>query len=174
VPVPERVRELSFREFSIVIARADGQLIAVGRDRSGKQVARAEGPSIAQVEADLKAQLLKLSNDFVDLPGAINLFRRAFPGGFHNGFYHYYERKYKTDAAAYVQKALAEERLTQLVSSNQDAEIAEAAFRGLARTNLTSHHEQIALRNALQEAVCSRKIRSGVGGTSVSRRRLWH
>lgn len=151
MPVPERVKELSFREFFIVIARAGGQFIAIGRDRSGQQVARADGPAIDEVEADLKSELLKLSNDFVDLPGAINLFRRAFPGGFHSAFYDYYEREYKADAAAYVQEALAKERLTQLVSSNQDTEIAEAAIRSLARTNLTSHHERIALRKALEK-----------------------
>jgi len=77
VLVPERVKELSFREFLIVIARAGGQFIAVGRDRSGMQVARAHGSAIDEVEADLKSRLLKLSNDFVDVPGAINLFRRA-------------------------------------------------------------------------------------------------
>jgi tRNA(Arg) A34 adenosine deaminase TadA len=157
VPVPERVKELSFREFFIAIASADGQFIAVGRDRSGKQVAHAEGRSIAEAEADLKSELLQLSNDFVDLPGAINLFQRAFPGGFHTAFYDYYERKYKADAAADVQ-ALAEDRLTQLVSSKQDAEIAEAAIRGLARTNLTSHHEQIALRNALHKRAVLEKF----------------
>jgi hypothetical protein len=158
VPVPQRVKELSFREFFIAIASADGRFIAVGRDRSGKQVARAEGPSVAQVEADLKSELLQLSNDFVDLPGAINLFRRAFPGGFHSGFYDYYEREYKSKAATYVQWALAKERLKQLVSSNQDAEIAEAAIRSLGQTNLTSHYERIALRNALRKPSVSKEF----------------
>jgi len=60
VLVPERVKELRFREFLIVIARAGGQFIAVGRDRSGMQVARAHGSAIDEVEADLKSKLLKL------------------------------------------------------------------------------------------------------------------
>ena len=150
MPVPQRVKELSFREFFIAIASADGRFIAVGRDRSGKQVARAEGPWVAQVEADLNRSCCSFRM-IVDLPGAINLFRRAFPGGFHSGFYDYYERDYKSKAATYVQRALAKERLKQLVSSNQEAEIAEAAIRSLAQTNLTSHYERITLRNALRK-----------------------
>jgi hypothetical protein len=67
---------------------------------------RSDGAAPDEVEADLKAQLVTLSNDFVDVPGAINLFRRAFPEGCGSRFYRHYERDYKAKTAIYIQEVL--------------------------------------------------------------------
>jgi hypothetical protein len=150
MPVPQRLKEIHFREFAIIVARSGSRFIAVGRDRKGNEIARVEGAAANEVEANLKAELPRLSNDFVDMPGAINLFRRAFPGGLCSAFYAWYERDYKAKAAAYVQEVFAEGRLRQLASSRSDAEIAEEAGRCLSKTNLTSRYEQMALKDALR------------------------
>jgi hypothetical protein len=39
MPVPERLKKSDFREFSIIVARDGNRFVAVGRDRSGKEIA---------------------------------------------------------------------------------------------------------------------------------------
>ena len=96
---PKQLKNLQFREFSLIVAQVGDIYVALGRGSGGREV-RVEGDNADDVEQEAKEQLLKLSETYIGLPEAIALFRRVFPEGFADPYYLFRERSYKDRSSA--------------------------------------------------------------------------
>lgn len=148
--VAKRVKEFSHREFYVVVAQESERFRGVARDGKRRVVEEIAGGTLDEVTAEIKRRLNHLSQDFVSVQGAINLFGKAFPGGFTSEFYGYYERKYKDNTAQFVADKLAERRIKELIAGGDHAAVAAAAKQALSTSNLSFANEQMALGDALK------------------------
>jgi hypothetical protein len=148
MPTPMRLEEFWYREFHVVLARIGNQVRAIARDREGNQVEDVADETTDEAKAEIKRRLNHLSQNFVTVEGAINLFRKAFPGGFESEFYQYYEREYKNRSARFMSEKLAEDKIDELLARGEFETIGSLARR--AFNNLCSKHELIELSNALK------------------------
>jgi len=149
MPPPATIKEFWHREFRVRLLK-DGHLhLAIAWTRQKTEVARVTAKTLEDAEAEIRAELNVRSADFIDLPAAINLFRRVFPDGFGSPFYAHYEG-YKRDAAAFMTTELPQ----HIVESEIDAgrhDVAARARRAFSKSNLTSPFEQMALGNSLKD-----------------------
>lgn len=129
----------SFREFRVVIGlQADG-FVAVAFDAANKQVARTEPLDEDSARKTIAKELLGLSEDFVDYETAIELFLRAFPGGFSDPFFDHYERNYKMRAVEKARSWLSKESIEAAMSSGDFSRVTTDAKRTF--TNLIFPNE---------------------------------
>jgi hypothetical protein len=146
---PTQMSAFDHREFRVIIARVGSRIVARAWDRSRKLVAEVNGTTSADVEAEVKHQLNRLSEDYIGVSGTINLFRKAFPGGFECWYYADRERDYKDGTARIVAEVLDEGHLRGLIDAGEHGEVATLAVRALAACNLCPWQEQHALNAAL-------------------------
>jgi hypothetical protein len=150
MPPPATIKEFWHREFKVRLLKDGHAYRAVSWDRQNTEVARAAGETLEDVEAEIRAELNARSADFIGLPGAINLFRRAFPDGFGSPFYEHYEG-YKADATAFVRTELTQDFVKSEIDAGRHEAVAAQARRAFSKSNLTSPYEQMALGNALKD-----------------------
>lgn len=149
-PPPATIKEFWHREFRVRLLK-DGHLyLAIAWTRQNTEVARLAGEALEDTEAEIRAELNARSADFIDLPGAINLFRRVFPEGFGSRFYEYYEG-YKRGAATFMRTEFAQNLLTSELNAGRHDAVAARARRAFSKSNLTSPYEQMALGSALKD-----------------------
>jgi hypothetical protein len=156
MPPPATIKEFWHREFKVRLLKDGHGYRAVAWNRQNTEVARAASEALEDVEAEIRTELNARSADFIGLPGAINLFRRAFPDGFGSPFYEHYEG-YKANAAAFVRTELTQNFLASEIDASRYEVVAAQARRAFSKSNLTSPYEQMALGNALKD----RKILPG-------------
>lgn len=143
-----RVDSFAFKEFQVVLGKDGSDFVAVGYDKDRMELARsAKGPK-EDVLAEVKGTLLKLSNEFVDLPGAINLFHRAFHQGFSDPFYFFDERDYKVATHEKARVWLSKEAMDAAIAEGRYADLGKAASKLL--NNLVNQHEAMDLHDALK------------------------
>ncbi len=147
---PPQVNAFHHREFRVAVAKTGDTFVAVGFDGDDNEVARASGHSQEDVEAAIKATLNPLSNDFVGIEGAVNLFLRAFPGGFGSKFYADYETVDKAAAVQIVGEHLSFEKLSGAIEAGDCGAIASDARRAVNKTNIMSPFEKMALSDFLK------------------------
>ena len=147
---PRRLEEFSYREFHVVLARIGTRVRAVARDRKGNQVENVEDETADEARAEIKRRLNHLSQNFVTVEGAINLFRKAFPEGFHSDFYDHYERNYKKRSIVFMSEKLTKEHLDSLLASGDHEAVCQLAKQALATSNLVFPNERMALSDALR------------------------
>jgi hypothetical protein len=150
MPPPATIKEFWHREFRVRLLK-DGHLhLAIAWTRQNTEVARAAGQTLDEAEAEIRAELNALSADFIDLPGAINLFRRVFPDGFGSPFYDHYEGD-KRHAAAFMGTELPQDFVKSELDAGRHDAVAARARRAFSKSNLASPYEQMALGNALKD-----------------------
>ena len=77
------------------------------------------------------------------------MFLKIFPDGFGSDFYKFDERAYKDDAADFMERALSQEHIDELIASDNCGEVAALALRAL--NNLVDRrYEKPALSGALK------------------------
>jgi hypothetical protein len=150
MPTPMRLEEFSYREFHVVLARIGSQVRAVARDREGNQVENIIDGTAEEARAEIKRRLNHLSQNFVSVEGAINLFRKAFPKGFTSDFYQFYERDYKKRSIVFMSDKLAKDPLNDLLASGDYETVCQLAKQALSTSNLVFPNEQMALSDALK------------------------
>jgi hypothetical protein len=105
-----------------------------------------------------RSQTLRKTRESVAQAPSINAtrsrrkFLRAFPGGFRDETYIDWERAYKWNAHLRWQDGLGESAFRSLISRGRFQDIATAAIRVEARTNLLFSFEKMALRDAVRTA----------------------
>jgi hypothetical protein len=150
MPPPATIKEFWYHEFEVRLLKDGRSYLVIAWDRQNREVARTAGETLEDVEAEIRAELNARSADFIGLPGAINLFRRAFPDGFGSPFYEHYEG-YKTDAAAFLKSELTQHLVKSEIDAGRHEVVATLARRAFSKSNLTSPYEQMALGNALKD-----------------------
>ncbi len=145
-----QVDRFSYLEFTVVVAETGSSYSAIGYDKNDSEVTREEGDRREEVVAAIKAVLNPLSSEFVGIEGAINLFLRAFPGGFDDRFYVHDERDYKDKAAAFIAEQLSERRIGEAVERSDFQAVAKDVRRAFSKTNLVSPFELMALGDHLK------------------------
>jgi hypothetical protein len=148
MPPPKWIDAFDYREFHVVIAQDGGLVRAVARDSKQQQVEEVSGDTACEVTADIKTRLNALSQTFVGIDSAINLFLKTFPGGFDSDFYRHYERDYKDQAIDFMNTRLSEENLDTLILSGDHGEVSNLATGVL--NNLADRFEHAALADALK------------------------
>jgi hypothetical protein len=150
MPPPATIKEFWYHEFKVRLLKDGRAYLVIAWDRQNREVARTAGETLEDVEAEISAELSGRSADFIGLPGAINLFRRAFPDGFGSPFYEHYEG-YKANATAFVRTELTQEFVKSEIDAGRHEVVAALARRAFSKSNLTSQYEQMALGNALKD-----------------------
>lgn len=117
-----------------------------------KTVATAEAPTQQEVEAEIKAKLNEQSEEFFGFGGAINLFLKAFPGGFETPLFIEEERRYKRNARDLIQKGLLRPFIEEAIKSDDLGEFAKRVLSGLQATNLVSPYEKARFNDAMKKA----------------------
>jgi hypothetical protein len=85
-------------------------------------------------------------------------FLRYFPGGFRDDTYLAWERDYKADASDRWRLQLGRPRLEALLNAGRFHDVAAAALRIEARTNLLFSFEKMALRDATRPLAGARRF----------------
>ena len=85
-------------------------------------------------------------------------FLRFFPNGFNDERYLEWERDYKAEAHARWTAALSVKTFGQLIAAGKYQEIAAAALRIEARTNLLFSFEKMAVRDAARTTAGARRF----------------
>jgi hypothetical protein len=147
---PSTIREFWHREFRVRLLKDGHGHLAIAWNRQNTKVARVASETLEDAEAEIRAELNARSADFIDLPGAINLFHRAFPDGFGSPFYEHYEG-YKNRAAAFMRMGLPQDFVKSELDAGRHDAVAMRARRAFSKSNLTSPYEQMALGNALKD-----------------------
>lgn len=141
--------EFPYLEFRIRIVEMNGQVIALGFDKA-TEVARLIGDDVDDAERGIKQELNNISNDFIAIEGAINIFRKVFPEGYESPFYDFVEGGYKAKASEFIGEKLSAERLLALLEEKKFGEICADAKRAISKTNLPSQFETMALSDFLK------------------------
>lgn len=149
MPIKTVKPDFPYLEFRIRVVEKDGQVIAIGFNKD-TQVAQCNGDDIEDAERQVKQELKALSNDFVAIEGAVNVFRRVFPEGYGSPFYDYIEGNYKADASRFVAEQLSKERLSEQISGGRFGDVCADAKRAISKTNLPSQFESMALSDFLK------------------------
>jgi len=89
-------------------------------------------------------------------------FLRYFPNGFNDERYLEWERDYKAEAHARWTAALSIKTFGQLMAAGKYQEIAAAALRIEARTNLLFSFEKMAVRDAVRTTAGARRFAGGL------------
>ena len=89
-------------------------------------------------------------------------FLRFFPEGFRDETYLDWERNYKAAATAEWRRTLSRPRFQSLLSGHRFDELAAAAIRIEARTNLLFSFEKMALRDATRTGDGARRFATGL------------
>ena len=144
------ISEDSFREFRVRVVERAGQFIGVGWDSDGNEISRKTAGNADDAKKAIKHELLALSNDYVSIEGAINVFRKVFPEGFGSPFYDHVEGDYKSEAAAFVAEHFSEGELRKEINARRFSTIARTARHAISRTNLTSQFEAMAFSDFLK------------------------
>ena len=100
----QQLEKFSHLEFEVQVARRDKLYVARCYVGPGEAVERS-AEVLEEVRRAIKEALNPLSSEFVGVEGAINQFRRAFPGGFESAFFDSYEGNYKEVARVFVDRA---------------------------------------------------------------------
>jgi len=150
MPPPATIKEFWHREFRVRLLTDGHVYLAIAWTRQNAEVARVAGETLEDAEGEIRAELNARSADFIDLPGAINLFHRVFPDGFGSAFYEHYEG-YKSAAAAFMRRELAQDFMKSEIDAGRHDEVAALARRAFSKSNLASPYEQMALGNALKD-----------------------
>ncbi len=141
-----QVNSFHHREFQVVVAQNDdGSFVAIGRDKDRKELARLTADSQDAVTNEIKTALNAKSNDFVDINGAINLFRKPFPEDFADPFFRHHEGDYKENARLFIIEHLDKDVLETLLSTKSFEQISVNALRCVQKTNLPSPFEKTKL-----------------------------
>jgi hypothetical protein len=150
MPIKTLKPDFPYLEFRVRIVEMNDKIIGVGFDKD-KQVAQVTGDDIDDAERGIKQKLNSISNDFVAIEGAINIFRKVFPEGYGSPFYEFIEGSYKARAAEFVAERLSAERLSDLLESGNYSEICADAKRAVSKTGLPSPFEMMALSDFLKK-----------------------
>ena len=151
-----RVNEFDHREFWVAVVESGSGFKAAGYETppSGgprKLVAVAEGSTQEEVEAEIKATLNELSEEFVGFGGAINLFLKAYPGGFQSPEFIDEERRYKRGASDRIGSTLTRSFIDDAIDSGDLGEFAKRVLSGLQATNLVSPYEKARFNDAVKK-----------------------
>lgn len=154
--VNSRVNEFEHMEFWVAVIKSGSLFKAAGyaAPQGGsprKVVATAEAPTQQAVEAEIKATLNGQSEEFVGFGGAINLFLKAFPGGFETTQFIEDEREYKQSASHKIQGTLANSIIEEAINSDDLGEFAKHVMSGLQATNLVSPFEKARFSDAMKK-----------------------
>jgi hypothetical protein len=149
MPTPMRLEEFSYREFHVVLARIGNQVRAIARDLAGNQIEDVIDETADEARAEIKRRLNHLSQNFITVEGAINLFRKAFPEGFNCVFYQHYERIYKKRSIVFMSEKLTEDSLNELLAGGNHEAVCQLAKQAVSTSNLVFPNEQMGLKDAL-------------------------
>lgn len=147
---PERLEEFSYKEFHVVVERTGNQIRAVARDHKHDEVDGITGETLSEVRSDIKCRLNHISQDYAGVGSAINLFRRAFPGGFESKYYVFRERAYKDTRSRFMVENLREDQIDELLARGDFDTIGSLAKRAFSTSNLYSQYELIKFGDALK------------------------
>ena len=144
----KRVEEFAFREFRVVVGVDSSGHVAVGYDGQGDEIDRTSPCALEDAKVEIKTLLARKSEDFVDFPSAIRLFRRAYPEGFEDPFFYDDERKYKIDAHKTARDLLGKDQLSNLMAADDCVSVSAAARKVFI--NLVFPNEAIAFSEFLK------------------------
>ena len=151
-----RINAFDHREFWVAVVKSGNDFKAAGYETpSGggprKLVADTEGSTQEEVEAEIKATLNELSEEFVGFGGAINLFLKAYPGGFESPQFIDEERTYKRGASDRIGSTLTRSFIEEAIKSDDLDEFAKRVVSGLQATNLVSPFEKMRFNDAMKK-----------------------
>ena len=151
-----RVNEFDHREFWVAVVESGNVFKAAGYETppSGgprKLVAAAESSTQEEVEAEIKATLNELSEEFVGFGGAINLFLKAYPGGFQSPEFIADEGKRKRRASDRFGQDMTRLYIDAAIESGDLEEFAKHVVSGLQATNLVFPYEKARFNDAMKK-----------------------
>jgi hypothetical protein len=114
MPPPRQIDNFAYREFKVILVQDGGRIRARAYDARRKQVDEVSGQTLDEVKADIKMRLNPMSEDFVGIDGAVNLFYKAFPGSFACKYHKFRERDYKEQTSEFIATRLAAEEIDEL------------------------------------------------------------
>jgi hypothetical protein len=144
----KRIEDFAFREFRVVVVHDGAKYVAAGFDPKRNEIARAASAGLDAVRADIRNRLLRQSEGYTDVAGAIRLFLDAHPQGFADAQLEEDQRGYKFDAHRRAIDLLAKDRIKAMLAAGDHAGIASTAKKIF--TNLVFPNEAMAFGEFLK------------------------